>query len=245
MKPLLTVIVPIYNTADYLRQCLDSIQQQTYTNLQVIMVNDGSTDNSAQIAADFTKDSRFRLISQANAGVSAARNRALLEAKGDWITFVDSDDYVETNFYESLLLNRSLTAYDIILSGYTETRADGTSIRHRLPRTSYQFVTPWSRLIKRDFILRNQLLFEEGQRYEDILFAIDTWLAHPKMLLTNITGYHYRIHNGSFTAKKHSIKPLLNLIHKRIKHNRPSFQLYIIIAYTCLRLLLHLALQRR
>lgn len=209
------------------------------------MVDDGSEDNSVQIALEFTKDPRFSLIRQTNAGVSAARNRALQEVKGEWITFVDSDDFLALDFYSLLLQNQLFDKYDLILCGYTESDADGHIKGRHIPRTVYQFVSPCMRLIKRDFLMHNQLRFEEGQRYEDVLFAIDTWIACPRMLLTHITGYHYRLHGDSFTAQRHPIGPLFGLIDERLKQHKPKLWLYGIIVYTKLRLLLHIALRRR
>lgn len=99
--PLISVIVPVYNTAPYLRQCLDSICNQTYQNLEVICVNDGSTDNSAEILEEYAaKDSRIIVITQTNAGPSVARNVAIEQAKGEWIASVDSDDWIEPDTYE-------------------------------------------------------------------------------------------------------------------------------------------------
>ncbi len=98
---LLSVIVPVYNTAPWLRKCLDSICAQTYRNLEILCVNDGSTDNSAEILAEYAaKDARIRVFTQANAGLSAARNTALEHATGEWVTGVDSDDYLEREVYE-------------------------------------------------------------------------------------------------------------------------------------------------
>lgn len=103
-KDLISIIVPIYNVEDYLRECLDSIQKQTYQKFECIMVNDGSTDNSKQIAEDFLSDSRFKLINQSHQGVSVARNTAIkyLSANSSFVSFVDSDDYIHSTFLEKM-----------------------------------------------------------------------------------------------------------------------------------------------
>ena len=101
---LVSVIVPIYNVEPFLRDCLDSLRAQTYTDLQVLMVDDGSTDGCAAIAEEFAAaDSRFALIRQANAGLSAARNVAVPQAKGEYLAFVDSDDVLAAHAYELLV----------------------------------------------------------------------------------------------------------------------------------------------
>lgn len=104
MNPKVSIIVPIYNTAKYLPKCLDSIINQTHQNLEIILVDDGSTDNSGQIADDYAKkDSRITVIHQKNAGQSAARNNGLKKASGKYISFIDSDDQIDSRFIEKLL----------------------------------------------------------------------------------------------------------------------------------------------
>ena len=105
-NPLVSIVVPIYNTAKYLLACLDSIINQTYQNLEIILVDDGSTDDSYQIAKDYAKnDPRIKLIHQKNAGQSAARNHGIERATGEYIGFIDSDDLVAKDFVEQLLLS--------------------------------------------------------------------------------------------------------------------------------------------
>lgn len=101
-KPKLSVIVPVYNVKKYLKRCLDSLQRQTYPNLEFILVDDGSTDGSERICDEYAADDRFRVIHQENQGVSAARNMGLALATGKWIGFVDSDDYVEPDMFSYL-----------------------------------------------------------------------------------------------------------------------------------------------
>ena len=103
MKPLISVIVPVYNVEQYLKKCLDSVISQTYTNLEIILVDDGSTDNSLSICREFEKlDARVRVFSQNNRGPGSARNTGLNHAKGIYIAFVDSDDYLDKNIYKNL-----------------------------------------------------------------------------------------------------------------------------------------------
>ena len=101
---LLSVIIPVYNVEPYLEQCLDSVINQTYKNLEIICINDGSTDNSLKILEKYQKkDNRIKLINQKNKGLSEARNAGLDVAKGEYIAFVDSDDYLELNAYEEAM----------------------------------------------------------------------------------------------------------------------------------------------
>ena len=122
--PLISVIIPIYKTEQYLRTCVDSIITQTHTNLEIILVNDGSPDNSIQLCEEyFAKDERIKIVNRKNGGLSAARNSGLEVATGDFVAFIDSDDYVEPCMFEMLL--KLMRQYDADISQCGVTSADG------------------------------------------------------------------------------------------------------------------------
>ena len=103
MDPIISIIVPIYNVGKYLPKCIESILNQTFKNFELILVNDGSTDNSGVVCDDYEKkDTRIKIIHKSNGGVSSARNAGLYVAKGEYIGFVDPDDYIDKNMYEKL-----------------------------------------------------------------------------------------------------------------------------------------------
>ena len=103
MESLISVIIPVYNTESYVRVCLESLVEQTYTNFEVIMIDDGSTDNSGEICQEYTeRDSRFHYYRKENGGVSSARNLGIEYSRGNYLTFVDSDDWVEEDYLEVL-----------------------------------------------------------------------------------------------------------------------------------------------
>ena len=123
IPPIITIIVPVYNTATHLRTCIDSIVSQTVPDWELILINDGSTDASGSICDEYaTKDSRIAVVHQQNSGVSNARNKGIELAKGNFITFIDSDDWIELNFIEkfkNLIVNKNTLivygiAYDFI-----------------------------------------------------------------------------------------------------------------------------------
>ena len=102
-EPLITVVVPIYNVEDYLNKCIESIVNQTYKNLEIILVDDGSPDNSPKMCDDWAKkDKRIKVIHKENGGVSSARNIGIDKSKGEWITFVDADDWIEKTYIEDM-----------------------------------------------------------------------------------------------------------------------------------------------
>ena len=113
----ISIIVPVYNSEKYLRRCLDSLQNQSFKDIEIIIVNDGSTDNSQQIIDEYCNDRRIVCYNQKNSGQAAARNFGLHNANGDFILFVDSDDYVELDFCEKMYFT-IIKGYDIVLSDY-------------------------------------------------------------------------------------------------------------------------------
>ena len=119
MNNLISVIIPVYNVEQYLSKCLDSVVNQTYKNLEVILVDDGSTDNSGKICDEFAlKDNRIIVIHKSNGGLSSARNEGLKFAKGQYVGFVDSDDYIEIGMYEKLLEVSLKYGSDVVCSNY-------------------------------------------------------------------------------------------------------------------------------
>lgn len=179
MYPLISVIIPIYNVEPYLKECLDSICNQTYQNLQVIMVNDGSMDKSEEIAKTYLQDKRFNLISQSNRGLSGARNAGLAEARGEWIYFIDSDDYIAPRYIEELLelalkYNVEMVCNDNI-ARFTKKGID------KKPKAEPKVFVPeggdlgfggavWRFLFKADLLERVGVKFIEGKIYEDEAF---------------------------------------------------------------------------
>lgn len=206
---MISVIVPIYNTAPYLRKCLDSICNQTYSNLQIILVDDGSSDGSEVICDEYANaDDRVLVIHQKNSGVSAARNRALKQAKGEWVSFVDSDDWLELNMYEELLnLSRNYDAQLLECDIYDE-GIDKHSYRdiwcclkkgpflvfEGNERYFYALsYTPvlWNKLISMN-VIKNQEFSLTCRYGEDTLFLSEAVLNASRIACTRKPLYHYR-----------------------------------------------------
>lgn len=126
-NPLVSVIVPVYNKEKYIKKCLDSVCRQTYTNLEIILIDDGSKDKSLEICYNYAElDKRIRIIAQANAGPSAARNKGIDCSKGEYISFVDADDELEINAYENLIKNLLETQCNIAVMGMRYIYHEGT-----------------------------------------------------------------------------------------------------------------------
>lgn len=238
MHPTISIIVPIYNAEAYLARCIESLIHQTYRALQIILVNDGSTDQSQAIAEQYAaQDSRMLVLSQSNKGQSAARNHGLKHATGEWISFVDADDYLDSDFYAQLIPNGS--AQDIIHFGFRRVTPNGQLLYDCRPKHHYRYTTPWSRIFRRQWLVDNAITFPEGMYYEDVVFTTDIWLHQPRQIITPYIGYNYLFNSTSTTATIHKAdkKHLFQLLRTRLLQV-PLCHKWLII-YTIIRLKLH------
>lgn len=208
-----SIIVPVYNVEAYLIQCLESLQSQDYTDFEVICVNDGSTDGSREILAEWeTHFPKMRVIDRENGGLSAARNTGLEAAKGDYILFVDSDDWLETNILSTL--NNSLNNADMVcFGGWMGTKEEHPTReffnsgweyynQHALKHHEYPFVCVTLRCYRRQFLEENALRFREGILHEDNYFTpLACLAAHTVIVIPNML-YHYRVRPGSIMSTR-------------------------------------------
>lgn len=195
MEPQISVIVPIYNVAPYLRKCLDSLRSQTMKEIEVICIDDGSTDKSGEIAEEYSKvDERFRVIRTENRGLSAARNTGIDEAKTEWIMFVDSDDWVVHEFCEIPYKAAMNDGSDLIIFGYfndkkgrihkNRSRLVGVLTREMAIKYADSYV--WNKLYKKK--LFEKIRYPIGRIYEDLatthklIFASERIIILPNYL---------------------------------------------------------------
>ena len=217
---MISVIVPVYNVEEYLEECLESIKQQTFTDIEVILVNDGSTDGSREICERFCqKDSRFKLINQENQGQSVARNRGVKESVGKFIMFVDSDDVINKNLLE-VLLPYMKTEVDIVECRMTRKKEEfflnktstivfeGNSKEAILNCIAFKEVKycAFKKLYRREIV--EKIPFLEGYIYEDVFTGIN-YLKHiRKIVVIDYIGYYYRVHANSTMTKSFNEKDL-------------------------------------
>ena len=209
-NPKISVIIPIYRVEPYLRKCVESVLAQTYQNLEIILVDDGSPDNCGAICDVFAaKDSRVRVIHQKNSGVSAARNAGLAAAGGEWIGWVDSDDWIEPKMFEMLLRAVQETGADISVCGHWDeyrnrTEPSGWPVRQimnteqalgELLENGRMKNLLWDRLFHRT--LFDNIPFPEGRTYEDIAVMHWLFLRAQKVVCLPERLYHYRQREGS------------------------------------------------
>lgn len=213
---LISVIVPVYNVEPYLRKCLDSILAQTYTNLEIIVVDDGSTDGSGRICDEYAaKDARIRVIHKANGGLSDARNAGMAVAKGSYIGFVDSDDYVAPKMYEMLYLFAVKNELDVAMCCAYEVYGDRILGNNKqfnpiilndrekivelilIPHGAGVQINVWTKLYKKDVVA--PIHFKTGKSYEDVFWTLD-WIAQTERFgWFSDTFYYYVQRVGSIT----------------------------------------------
>ena len=239
---LISIIVPIYNTEKYLHECLDSILNQSYTNFEVLLINDGSTDSSGTICQEYVeRDSRFRYFEKDNGGVASARNLGLERSEGTYITFIDSDDWVEFNYLEVLYTALKENDTDVAISTYKRFAQDGVfylrsyskendeflnigkrnrnsflEILPKLGELDHSFYSISSKLIKREII--GNLLFDEQVSYaEDLNFFFRLYLGVESVVYVRDYTYIYRTHDASTSQNFNELKALHELeIFKRM-----------------------------
>ena len=224
---LVSIIIPVYNTEKYLRRCIDSLINQTYPNLEIIAVNDGSTDKCKEILNEYAqKDKRIIVIDKNNGGISSARNLGISRASGEYITFLDSDDWVDNNYYYELL-EFSSPSTQLICGGF---QINGNGLVHNASETiTFESIPKaisclyniyygllyniWGKLFKKNIIDNNNIYFQQSFR-EDGIFLLDYMYYTNIICIVSCQSFlHYNTENSnSFTHKNHGImKTMLGL----------------------------------
>lgn len=203
--PKVSVIVPIYNVEKYLEKCINSLLSQTLEDIQIILVNDGSKDNSGNIAREYEKNNKNRIIyvEKENGGLSDARNYGLKYATGDFVAFLDSDDYIEKNAYEEMYNkaieeNADYVECDFIWEFPNKIRVDKQyPYKNKKEMLSFVRVVAWNKLIKSQLITDNNLEFPKGLRYEDVEFTYKLIPFVNKFAYVDKPFIHYVQREGS------------------------------------------------
>lgn len=213
-NPLVSIVMPVYNVQQYLYESLESLRKQTYKNLEVICVDDGSTDQSFEIINEYAnKDKRFRYIQQQNLFAGVARNNGLDQVKGKYVMFLDSDDVFEKHMIKDLVNKAELKKTDIIFFGFYHFKKD---IKHRslmgIPYTCKKLTSsvehtndlfqigqgvPWNRFYNVDFVRKSGLRFQGLQSNNDVFFSKSIMLYGKRMLFLNKRYVYYRVSNAN------------------------------------------------
>lgn len=215
----LSIIVPVYNVEKYLPKCLESLTNQTLKDIEIICVNDGSMDNSLAILKEFaSKDYRIKIIDNQHQGVAKTRNTGIEQSTGEYIGFVDSDDYIDIDFFEKLYNSATKSNSDIAIASilkhknffniynakYTKEET-AITIQDKIKLCEdkkHFFFYAWNKIYHSGFIKENNIKFSEGQIYEDVMFAIKALYYSNKIISVYGTKYHYIEHENSLTKYK-------------------------------------------
>ena len=224
--PLVTIVIPVYNTATDLARCIESVRRQTYQNLEILLVNDGSSDSSLPICEMYARvDNRMRIIDRPNSGVSASRNTAIDQAKGRFLQFVDSDDYLIPEATEKLVCRALDTQCDLVISHYYRVRGENVSVhgfletdkvlsleefaRHLMDEpASFYYGVMWNKLYRTDLIQEHGIHCSEELNWsEDFLFNLHYIRYSQRFCALREPIYYYVKNKHSLTANQ-ILKPV-------------------------------------
>ncbi len=232
---LISVIIPVYNTQQYLKQCIDSVINQTYKNLEIILVDDGSTDDSPKICDEYTlKDNRIKVIHKQNGGVSSARNAGLKIAKGDYIGFVDSDDFIAPDMYETLCRELISTNTDLVICNWyiecdkwienTVFPKEKVLTIQEAVKYLYRSSSVCTRLFKKNTI--ENIFFNEKIGFgEDRLFYLEVYNKINKISCCPSAKYYYRKNLNSTTNAneiKENFIPFIDVLDLEINYAKQN-----------------------
>ena len=211
-----SVIIPIYNGQNYIENIFNQIGAQSYKDLEVLLIDDGSTDDSAKVITEKMRQYNagnsgdvpvFKLITQSNTGQGGARNRGIDEATGDYLVFVDQDDRIKADYIERLLEVAGEDETDIVISGYEHINSSGEVKEHveLVNREWCRFmnITPWGKIYRREFVMREHIRFLPVPLGEDIYFNVLCYSHTDKVKFTNYVGYQWVINESSVSNTVH------------------------------------------
>ena len=191
--PLVSIVIPVYNVEKYISRCLKSILKQTFKDYEIILMDDGSKDNSLKIIRKYeNKYDNISVFSQSNSGPAVARNNCIDKTKGQYVMFIDSDDYIDADFIESYINNAADN--DIVIGGFRKVEDGKVIFQRKLKNTEFSkyIVTgPVCHLYKRDLIVNNNIFFLDTQMSEDVYFNVKLYELNPKIKAIDYVGYNY------------------------------------------------------
>ena len=232
----ISIIVPVYNACDQLSFCIESILEQSFDNFELILINDGSLDNSLDLCKQYAeKDNRIIVVDKKNGGVSSARNSGLKIARGEWIAFIDADDSIEKQYLEFLHMHTGSEDATLIMQGYKlkksgvicniefkeETFKNEDIIVAIYDRHITNFGQPWAKLYNKNIINRNKIKFDENIHFaEDMLFMTEYVLHCNTIKILNGTNYIYNSNPQSLSKKYNSFDGEFLTFEKHLDLNR-------------------------
>lgn len=220
---MISIIIPVYKVESYLGRCIESILNQTFNDFELILVDDGSPDNSGKICDYYAlNDSRVKVVHKENGGVSSARNVGIEQADGEWLTFIDADDYVSPNLLRDYIEN--IENSDLLIQGFSYNAKKNVSMENRLiegDKVIYEFLRidseicgfVWNKLYKTELIKNNNIRFNEKMAMiEDHLFNHNYVVYCKSIKILNKVNYIYIRHEGASCFRNHKYSTLKNTV---------------------------------
>ena len=252
----ISLIIPIYNGSKYIIRCLESIKNQTYQEFEIILINDGSTDNSLQLIQNYKEKYKEKLDinihNQKNSGIAISSNNGILYSKGNYIVFLDQDDYIDKDFLEILFEKIHRDNLDIVVTGYRRVTIDG-KVERRVPILyddewgKFLNVAPWGKIYRKSFILDNKLFFLNVIKGEDVYFTVNSYVLTKKIVTLPYIGYNWVDNISSVSNTLHteiknenSIMPLFFELKKSLQGQKlipPEILKYFFIMYSVYEIL--------
>lgn len=236
-----TVILPVYNSEDYVGRCLDSILKQTYTDFEIMVINDGSTDSSYEILKKYEEKypDKIIVINQENKGVAKTRNESIKRAASKYIMFVDNDDYLDKDYIETYVKAVEKEDYDIAVGGFRRPDGEGKIVKElKLQNeewSKFMIMTPWAKIYKRQYLIDNDIEFLENNIGEDNYFNLKAFLMTKKIVTLEYVGYNWFFNTKSVSntrqknIKNIQVYELLNSSYNMVKENKLLEENYQII----------------
>ena len=201
-----SIIIPVYNCERYIDRCINSILNQTVVNFEIIIINDGSTDNSLQKIYQYSSNHKIKIYDQKNQGPAIARNNGIKYSSGKYVMFIDADDYIDKDYVEKYFNEIEKTGYDIVIGGYKRVIGDKIVSKQQLknyPFSKYLITGPVCRIINREFLIKNNIYFLDTNSSEDVYFNIIIYNITDKIGIINDTGYYYYYNSSSLSNTVH------------------------------------------
>lgn len=232
MMKKISVIIPVYNGSKYIIRCLESLRKQTYREYEIIIVNDGSTDDSLKLVQAYKEkylnELDMFIYDQENAGIAKTRNKGIVHSTGEYIVFSDQDDYMEEDYLEKLFEAIWKNQADIVVTGYNRVSKTG-KIKRNVPIANSEWgkflnIAPWGKIFRKSFIIENGLTFLDVKKGEDIYFTVNAYCLTNKVVAMPYVGYNWVDNEVSVSNTLHkeigaesSIIPLLDKLFESVK----------------------------
>ena len=246
-----SIIIPVYNVEKYLKKCLDSLVNQTLKDIEIIVVNDGSTDNSKSIIEQYYSKftDKIKVLNQKNQGLSDARNNGLKLAKSDYIMFVDSDDYINVDAVEKMYNKITKDRAEVVICGNNVVNEDGIILSTTYPnknkynndieKTIFGNMCAWNKIYKKSLIINNKLKFRSRVWYEDLDYSYKILVKAKKVSFLEENLYNYLLRANSIMNSEKANRNLeiiqsIDEIIKFSKDNKVYEKYYSVIEYICI-----------